>query len=96
MKKKDFHNRINKQFAQEGCRNSIPEGFQVSPRESAKQSGLNSNADPALSRSLAGTALKVPSKMNDYVILRLWSQSKCFSCFLCQTPADMMTASLSV
>lgn len=95
-KKKDFHNRINKQFAQAGCKNSIFGGFQDLPRESAKQSGLNSNAAPALSRSRAGRALKVPSKMNDYVILRLRSQSKCFSCFLCQTPADMIIASLSV
>lgn len=92
-KKSHFHNRIIKQFAQEGCRNSILGCFQDLPGENAKQSGLNSNADPALSRK---PGWKVPSKMNDYVILRLWSQSKCFSCFLCQTPADVIPASLSV
>lgn len=48
--KKHFHNRIIKQFAQRGCRNSILGGFQDLPGESAKQSGLNSNVDPALSR----------------------------------------------
>lgn len=45
-----FHSRIIKQFTQEGCRNSILGCFQDLPGENAKQSGLNSNVDPALSR----------------------------------------------
>lgn len=101
--KKHFHNRIIKQFAQRGCRNSILGGFQDLPGESAKQSGLNSNVDPALSRK-PGWKTSQSSFQNEWLgdskaseaIKMLRRQSKCFSCFLCPTPADTIPASLSV
>lgn len=58
--KKHFHNRIIKQFAQRGCRNSILGGFQDLPGESAKQMLILLWAG-----SQAGRPLKAPSKMND-------------------------------
>lgn len=77
-KRTHFHNRIIKQFSQEGCRNSIPGDLQDLPRESAKQSGLNSNADPALSRK-PGWKTSQGSFQNEWLCdSKAWESIKIF------------------